>query len=557
MAPTGSAKVIINGGGIAGLVLANALSRQGIDFIVLEAGADIAPCVGAGICILPSGARILDQLGMFDDLHDLGGEIQAQRIWRENGSLLGHTDSLKLLHIRQGCPMIFIERKILLQVLFDHLKEKDRIFLGKRIVGVDSSHSRVQVRCTDGSSYTGSIAVGADGIHSTTRREMWRHLEKDHVVGTSSVQNEEKTLSAQYSAVFGIATPTPNMVEGHVNRTFANGYSFFNGVGKDERIFWFVFHDMGRKYQGLNIPRMNQSEIDQHVKPLLDNYVAGGVRFRDIYRNTVRCAHVPMEEGVFDRWVYQRFACIGDSVHKTTPNLGQGGNGAIESAASLANKLGSIFSTKEVSDLPLAIIEDHLGTWAKSRMQRMKLLCEFGNGFTRLEAGKTFVHRLLGRLTAAYKGDTLADLLCETTVGAETLSFLPLPTKSLTGTMPFDKRRGMGASKGKYGPLMYCSALLLCILAIHFTMKPGSISPMGNRENNTHTGSDLEVKTWNFESNSSETLNHHTGSLGLWQSLQLSDPTMAIFFFMDLAIFEVIWTIESIRSGNAMTLLNW
>lgn len=56
-------KVIIVGGSVSGLALANMLERVGIDFIILEAGREMAPQVGASISIQPQMARILDQIG--------------------------------------------------------------------------------------------------------------------------------------------------------------------------------------------------------------------------------------------------------------------------------------------------------------------------------------------------------------------------------------------------------------------------------------------------------------------------------------------------------------
>jgi 2-polyprenyl-6-methoxyphenol hydroxylase-like FAD-dependent oxidoreductase len=49
MAEPAKFRVIIAGGGIAGLTLANALERAGIDFILLEGRNEIAPQVGASI----------------------------------------------------------------------------------------------------------------------------------------------------------------------------------------------------------------------------------------------------------------------------------------------------------------------------------------------------------------------------------------------------------------------------------------------------------------------------------------------------------------------------
>ncbi|BCS03114.1 uncharacterized protein AKAW2_61378S [Aspergillus luchuensis] len=98
--PTKSLKVVIVGGSIAGLLLANALARQEIDFVVLEARSEAAPCDGAGLCLLSSGARILDQLGIFEDIQYHGGPISVQRIWRDDGKLLGHTEGLALITAR-------------------------------------------------------------------------------------------------------------------------------------------------------------------------------------------------------------------------------------------------------------------------------------------------------------------------------------------------------------------------------------------------------------------------------------------------------------------------
>ena len=61
-------KVIIAGGGVAGLSLALMLEKYGIDFLLLEAYSDILPKAGGGLCMLPNGLRILDQLGCYEDM---------------------------------------------------------------------------------------------------------------------------------------------------------------------------------------------------------------------------------------------------------------------------------------------------------------------------------------------------------------------------------------------------------------------------------------------------------------------------------------------------------
>lgn len=69
--PSKPFKVIIAGGGLAGLTLANFLERVGIDYIILESHAEMAPQVGAGIVITPNGSRVLDQIGLYEPIRRL------------------------------------------------------------------------------------------------------------------------------------------------------------------------------------------------------------------------------------------------------------------------------------------------------------------------------------------------------------------------------------------------------------------------------------------------------------------------------------------------------
>lgn len=57
------------------------------------------------------------------------------------------------------------------------MKDKSKVLPDKRVVSIDQTADGVVVKCKDGSSYTGDIVAGADGIHSTVRYEMWRHAE--------------------------------------------------------------------------------------------------------------------------------------------------------------------------------------------------------------------------------------------------------------------------------------------------------------------------------------------------------------------------------------------
>ncbi len=67
MSSSGGLKVIVVGGGVAGLAISHAFQKANIDHVVLEKGV-VAPPWGASITIWAHGARILQQLGCLDAL---------------------------------------------------------------------------------------------------------------------------------------------------------------------------------------------------------------------------------------------------------------------------------------------------------------------------------------------------------------------------------------------------------------------------------------------------------------------------------------------------------
>lgn len=63
---------------------------------------------------------------------------------------------------------------MVLQVLYENIKDKTKILTKKQVKKVDLTDDGVLVTTSDKSTYKGDILVGADGIHSSVRGEMWR-----------------------------------------------------------------------------------------------------------------------------------------------------------------------------------------------------------------------------------------------------------------------------------------------------------------------------------------------------------------------------------------------
>jgi FAD dependent monooxygenase len=88
----GRLKVVIVGGSVAGLTLAHTLASAGIDFVLLEARDNIAPPLGATIILMPNGARVLDQLGVFKSMESFLSEETVHITRKSDGTLMGRND---------------------------------------------------------------------------------------------------------------------------------------------------------------------------------------------------------------------------------------------------------------------------------------------------------------------------------------------------------------------------------------------------------------------------------------------------------------------------------
>jgi 2-polyprenyl-6-methoxyphenol hydroxylase-like FAD-dependent oxidoreductase len=84
----------------------------------------------------------------------------------------------------------------LIKSLYGKINDKNKVVVGKRVVRYDESEEGVEVFADDGSSYQGTILVGADGIHSTVRALMRDSAEQQSPgSGARLATTNEGTLS--------------------------------------------------------------------------------------------------------------------------------------------------------------------------------------------------------------------------------------------------------------------------------------------------------------------------------------------------------------------------
>src|SRR5438045_6639812 len=110
-------RVLIAGGGIAGLTAAAALLQHGIDVEVYEQATELRE-VGAGVQLAANGTRVLYALGVGEELKALSCEAQGKeiRLWN-TGETWKLFDLGPVSIERYGYPYFTVYRPDLLDVL--------------------------------------------------------------------------------------------------------------------------------------------------------------------------------------------------------------------------------------------------------------------------------------------------------------------------------------------------------------------------------------------------------------------------------------------------------
>jgi 2-polyprenyl-6-methoxyphenol hydroxylase-like FAD-dependent oxidoreductase len=308
-------KAIIIGAGIGGLATALSLQKQGIESVIYERAAEVR-ADGAGLSIWANALRVLDYLGVYEELAAKSAIQGKGGLYTAKGAILSQAenDSSSI----DTTLALVVHRSDLHEALLKPLKMP--ICTGREFSHYEQLDETVRVHFKDGTSETADILIAADGLYSGVRLQM---------------QPKSLPVYSGYGAWRAVVNFDYSKVSDYWGESWGKGQRFGIAPIGENRIYWFATNNLPaeKRFTGAESKaHLLRQFADWHdpIPELIAATSAESILYHPIY-----------DIEPLQHWVNGRVALLGDAAHAMTPNMGQGACQAIEDAYALGHLLGS------------------------------------------------------------------------------------------------------------------------------------------------------------------------------------------------------------------------
>lgn len=332
------ARVLIAGGGIGGLATALTLHQVGVEAVVFETVRALKP-LGVGINIQPNAVRELFDLGFTRDDLDRAGiatrefslvGLNGRDIYSEpRGEQAGY-----------HWPQYSVHRGQLQMMLYNAVCGRlgpSAVRLGQKVTGYRNNADGTVTALLSGadgtqSTETGTLLIGADGLHSAVRAQMhptqppvqwggaimWRGTSRAKAIRTGASFVGLGTDKHRF-VFYPISQPDPetglSLINWIAEVTFDKDSGLPDGNwNKRVELDDFIHHFDGWTYDWLDVPALIKGASDVWEYPMID-------------RDPV------------STWIDGHVALIGDAAHVMYPTGSNGASQAIVDARVLGAQL--------------------------------------------------------------------------------------------------------------------------------------------------------------------------------------------------------------------------
>lgn len=325
-------KVIIVGGGIAGLATSLFLKKAGIKSEIYEQAPAFSK-KGGSFVVHPNGMKVLKELNLGEELKSNSHQITDFKFMNSEGvPLFDESDLGEFSDLGNEFELINISRYHLIRVLHEKAaKEGIEIKFGKKIMSIEQCPSHVTAFFEDGTQTTGDILIGADGVNSRTRSILF--------------PNQLLNYAGKW-AIWGVLSPERLKENRHYFDREAStiflhdNFNFF--VSKhhqtdEDRLSWTMIVNEKRKLPKKHFEALPVEQLKKEVAARFSNWA---MPIGELILNTE--TFIPKQlysVEPMSRFSAGRVALIGDALHTTDPNTGFGTTLGLEDAMYLSKML--------------------------------------------------------------------------------------------------------------------------------------------------------------------------------------------------------------------------
>jgi len=332
--------VVIIGGGIGGLFVANALIGQGLRVSLFEQQSALGE-VGAGVYVTPNAVRHLERVGLGPAVEKWGARVgPGSYYFRHDGTPIAPVQ----VSDSSGWNATFgMHRADFVDFLAANLPT-GIVHTGHRAIGFEQNGDVARVKFANGATAEADVVVAADGIHSELRPYVFPPS-RPVFHGTISYRglvSRERLPDWPMDRWLMWAGPAKHFLVFPVRHGTMVNYVGFVPTDEEMKESWSAPGD---------------PEVLRHEFEGWDPRIGNVLQQVD---KTFRWALYDREP--LPTWTKDRLTLLGDAAHPMLPHLGQGANQSIEDGMALA----TILTQVDTSAVPASLL-------AYERLRRVRV----------------------------------------------------------------------------------------------------------------------------------------------------------------------------------------
>jgi uncharacterized protein (TIGR01777 family) len=365
--------VLIVGGGISGLTLANLLihANNNVKYRItlFESQAQCnqsKTSVGGGIGLWPPSQAVLRNIPNYEQLIAQVSQAMPPPSYRDSqGNLLAKAST----EFHVNFPVQSLNRDDLIKFLLAGLKNRDDVTIvtSQKVNHYERENNKVIIKTADNQTYQGDLLIACDGIHSKIRNCLMSELALPPVHETdlgytyfrANTQVPIDTNQKWWSQA--IETWGSYQSKEYGNHEIRFGYVPL----KPPTVFWFIAVKTQKNHPYLSpiesVELVNEKtkqflvDLVRSWKPILtdsDEVVVDYAQLIHLTKDILRTDIAKIEGVETFPWTSKdkRVVLLGDAAHATAPNIAQGAGLCIEDAACLTSKLNRVDYLQGISE---------------------------------------------------------------------------------------------------------------------------------------------------------------------------------------------------------------